>query len=324
MHSNSMSAFVVNFVLSVLIILSLTANGLMLFALRRQKKWRKPCNRMKNVFLTNLALIDLAQTSLGYGVQLGDSLTSTYSLRFCEVSGFFITMCGLVGITIYTMLSIDICLHICLPFKSLSYDYRLPHGLSFIGLVYGSIWAAAPFFGLDGYVNEGKRSCSLKWTPDTATGKSYLISLFVACFAVPVAIIFASFACIHFTLRRSWQHRNSELSATSTASTDKYHRVRRANFRLCFIMASAFLASWTPYAAVAFYIIFAGYDAVPESLLITSAFMAKCSALINPAMYFYVQPEARKIVLNLCRRISGRSKRVIIIIFIAIRRCNID
>lgn len=316
MHSDSMSAFVVNFVLSVLIILSLTANGLMLLALRRQKKRRKPCNRMKNFFLTNLALIDLAQTLLGYGVQLGDSLTSTYSLRFCEVSGFFITMCGLVAITIYTMLSVDICFHICRPIQSLSYDHRLPYGLSFIGLVYGSIWAAAPFFGLDGYVNEGKRSCSLKWTPDTLAGKIYLISLFVACFAVPVTIIFASFACIHVTLRKGWKHRNSELSVTSTASTDKYNRIRRANFRLCFIMSSAFLAAWTPYAVVAFYIIFAGYDAVPESLLVTSAFMAKCSALINPAMYFYVQPEARKIVANFCHCAARRGKITIIIIII--------
>ena len=283
-------------------------NVLMLGTLRKASKIRKAIGA-KNNLLINLAIVDLIQALLGYSVQFVDSLLSTHNLNYCTVSGFAITMCGLVSMTLLTMLSFDISFHICRPFKSMLYEDRLPLILPTLGWLYGFFWAIVPFFGLGGYIVEGEKSCSLKWTQDTLQGKIFILALLFGCFVLPLAIIVTCFVCIHVNTKRTLQ---GGILEKSPKKSRNLKAVQQGNAKLCFFMSFSFIAAWTPYSVVAVIISLSGYDAVPEIILLVAAFMGKCSAIFNPLIFFYIDKASRPYVrriLQLGNIYSRYSKR---------------
>lgn len=300
-----MNAVFFNAVLGVIAILALVLNVFMLYALHRTAK-RETRGSLKNVLLKNISFIGIVVVIFGYSVQLMDSVIHEYKLGFCKVSGFFVTFCGLVSIAFMTILSFDICVHICRPLKGMVYDSRSSKVYILFGWLYGFIWAVAPFFGLDGYIIEGKKSCSMNWVQDSIKAKAYLLLLFFFCYMLPFTIILTCFGCIHLNMKRKL--RLSLSSNSSTKNPSKLFRtVRLGNVKLCFYISVTFLFAWTPYAVISGYIFIYGYNAVPDDLLLGAALAAKCSAIFNPLIYFYYNRTARLYLSNhlACREVES-------------------
>ena len=300
-----MNVFAFHIALGLIIIFAFLLNVLMLSALHSIAK-RKARGKMKHVVLSNLAVAGIVQVILGYCVQLLDSAISKYHMSFCRVSGFVITFCGLVSIAFMTILSFDIAVHICRPLKSILFEYHMSYVLVILGWLYGLLWSVAPFMGMGGYVDEAERSCSLKWVQDTLKGKMFLLSLFLSCYLLPVTIIVTCFACIHVNIKRRVV-RNPAANSSTRNSIKLFNTARRGNLRLCFFMSFSFIFSWTPYAIATGYIVAAGYNTIPEELLLAAALTAKCSSILNPAVYFYFDRAARKYIAALLRKCVSRS-----------------
>lgn len=277
--------------LGLVIVFALAFNSLMLYALRCM---RKQSNRpsLKNFLLKNLGFVGIIQVLFGYCVQLFGSLLYDYSVNLCKASGFFITLCGLVSITFIVILSFDICLHVCHPLKSIVYDSRKPYLFAVFGWLYGLVWAAAPFFGLGGYVVEVQKSCTLSWVQNSIKGKAFMFALFFSCYLLPLTAIGACFGCIHFNTKRKMASNFAAVSSTSNPGR-LIKMVKAGNLRLCFFISFTFILAWTPYAVIGSYTFAVGYYSLPDELVLTAAMTAKCSAIFTPALYFYYNRAAR-------------------------------
>ena len=296
-----------NFALGLIIVFALVLNTMMLCVLRSKAK-RKFRGTVKNFVLSNIAFADIIQVTIGYGLQLIDSIAN-HDHTYCRVSGFVITFCGLASISFMTILSFDICLHICKPLKSIIYEYRMPYVFVAGGWLYGLFWSIMPCFGLGGYVVEAHWSCSLKWTQDTQKGKLFLFCLFFFCYALPVTIIVTSFTCIHFYMKRR-AHQNPASGGCTRNSIKLFKTVRASNLRLCFFISITFILSWTPYSIAAGYVFASGSNSIPHALLLVSAFNAKCASLYNSIVYFYIDIAARKFLYQaLCKCIIVKDRR---------------
>ena len=297
-----------NCALGLLIIFAGLLNILMLCVLRSKAK-QKSRGTVKNFVLCNIAFADIIQVTIGYSFQLVDSTAYNYDLAFCKVSGFVVTFCGLASISFMTILSFDICLHICRPLKSIVYEYSMPYVFVVGGWLYGLFWSMMPFIGIGGYVIEAHWSCSLNWVQDSVKGKLFLLCLFFFCYALPVTIIVTSFFCIHWHVKRR-ARQNPASDGCTCNSTKLFKTVRASNLRLCFFMSTTFILSWTPYSISAGYIVASGSNSIPRELLLVSAFTAKCASLLNPILYFYIDVAARKFLYQvLCKCHISRDRR---------------
>ena len=286
--------------LGLIIVAALLLNVMMLLALRR-KDMKKARGTVKYFVLSNLAFADITQVTLGYCVQLVDSLVYEHSRDFCIVSGFVITFCGLVSIVFMAILSFDICVHICCPLKSITYEHRMPFAFVAVGWVYGFLWSVLPFIQMGGYVHETKWSCSLKWVQYNLKGKLFLYSLFFFCYALPVTIIVTCFGCIHVNIKRKANGDHAANSCTRN-TTRIFRAARTGNLRLCLFISTTFVLAWTPYCIAAGYTVISGYYAVPQELLLLSEVAAKCSSWLNPSVFFYFDRTSRRFLFQLFRK----------------------
>ncbi|XP_023148631.1 opsin-5-like [Amphiprion ocellaris] len=271
--------------------LSWFGNSVVLFVLYRQRTSLQPTD-----FLTlNLAVSDASISVFGYSrgiieifnvFQDGGFLIS--SIWTCQVDGFFTLVFGLSSIHTLTVISITRYIKGCHP----SRVHHISSSSMFLCLLFiwttSGFWSGAPLLGWGSYTDRGYGTCEIDWAKASYSGvyRSYILSILVCCFLVPVLIMLFCYVSIINTVKRG-----NALAAEGDL-TDRQRKIERDVTIVSIVICTAFILAWSPYAVVSMWSAF-GFH-VPNLTSIFTRLFAKSASFYNPLIYFGLSSKFRK------------------------------
>ncbi|KAI3352690.1 hypothetical protein L3Q82_020178 [Scortum barcoo] len=236
--------------------LSWFGNSIVLFVLYRQRATLQPTD-----YLTlNLAISDASISVFGYSRGIieifnvfQDSGYLISSIWTCQVDGFFTLLFGLSSINTLTVISLTRYIKGCHPSRD--------HG-------YGT--------------------CEIDWAKATYSSiyRSYIISILISCFFMPVLIMLFCYVSIINTVKRG-----NALSAEGDL-TDRQRKIERDVTIVSIVICTAFILAWSPYAVVSMWSAW-GFH-VPNLTSIFTRLFAKSASFYNPLIYFGLSSKFRK------------------------------
>ncbi|KAF5294265.1 hypothetical protein FQR65_LT10851 [Abscondita terminalis] len=229
-----------------------------------------------NAILFNLVCGDFLVSIFGIPLTLASAIAQgwIFGKSLCLAYGFFMSVLGIGAIITLTTLSLERYLIITKPFRNASLTR---HGVYILILgiwLYSLLLTVPPLIGWGNYINEGINiSCSVNWEDRSYNSKTYVIFLFIFGLIIPLLIISYSYINIIRKLQKK---------------TTKSKQIKRREKRIAsviFLMITAFLIAWTPYAVMALLIQFGSENIITPSLTVIPALMAKSSICYNPIIY---------------------------------------
>ncbi|XP_048028819.1 opsin 6, group member a [Megalobrama amblycephala] len=271
--------------------LSWFGNSIVIFILFKQRSSLQPTD-----YLTlNLAISDASISVFGYSRGIleifnvfkdnGYLITSVWT---CQVDGFFTLVFGLGSINTLTVISITRYIKGCHPSKAHCItNTTVMMCIIFIWL--GSLfWSGAPILGWGSYTDRGYGTCEIDWVKAnySTIHKSYIISILIFCFFVPVLIMLFSYVSIINTVKRG-----NAMSAEGDL-TDRQRKIERDVTIVSIVICTAFILAWSPYAVVSMWSAW-GFH-VPSLTSIFTRLFAKSASFYNPLIYFGLSSKFRK------------------------------
>ncbi|KAK5873279.1 hypothetical protein PBY51_018331 [Eleginops maclovinus] len=275
--------------------LSWFGNSIVLFVLCRQRSALQPSD-----FLTfNLAVSDASISVFGYSrgiieifnvFQDSDFLIS--SIWTCQVDGFFTLLFGLSSINTLTVISITRYLKGCHPHRA----HHISLGSVFVALVLiwitAAFWAGAPLLGWGSYKDRGYGTCEIDWSKASHSlgSRSYIGSLLLFCFFLPVLLMLFCYVSIINTVKRG-------NAMTGGGLSDRQRKIERDVTIVSIVICTAFILAWSPYAVVSMWSA-CGFH-VPNLTSIFTRLFAKSASFYNPLIYFGLSSKFRRDVAAL-------------------------
>ncbi|XP_030628789.1 opsin 6, group member a [Chanos chanos] len=271
--------------------LSWFGNSIVIFVLFKQRSSLQPTD-----YLTlNLAISDASISVFGYSRGIleifnifkdnGYLITSVWT---CQVDGFFTLVFGLGSINTLTVISITRYIKGCHPNKAhciRSSTIGLCILLIWIGAAF---WSVAPLLGWGSYTDRGYGTCEIDWAKAnySTIHKSYIISILIFSFFIPVLIMLFSYVSIINTVKRG-----NAMSAEGDL-TDRQRKIERDVTIVSIVICTAFILAWSPYAVVSMWSAW-GFH-VPSLTSIFTRLFAKSASFYNPLIYFGLSSKFRK------------------------------
>ncbi|KAJ3609914.1 hypothetical protein NHX12_022008 [Muraenolepis orangiensis] len=289
--------------------LSWFGNSLVIFVLFRQRASLQPTD-----FLTlNLALSDASISVFGYSRGIleifnlfkDDGYLITW-IWTCQVDGFFTLLFGLASINTLTVISVTRYIRGCHPNKAHCISINTI-AISLICIWTGALfWSAAPLLGWGSYTDRGYGTCEIDWSKANYSTiyKSYIVSILISCFVVPVTVMFSSYVSIIKSVKST-----NAMSADGYLSSHQ-RKVERDVTRVSIVICTAFILAWSPYAVVSMWSAW-GFP-VPNTTSIVTRLFAKSASFYNPLIYFGMSSKFRQDVATLlpCARRNRREAAV--------------
>ncbi|KAM9856342.1 opsin 7, group member d [Aulostomus maculatus] len=275
---------------SVFCVLSLMGNCILLLIGHHKRSTLKPAE----FFIINLSISDLGMTLSLFPL----AIPSAFSHRwlFGEITCQLYAMCGvlfgLCSLTNLTALSLVCCLKVCFP------NHGNKFSPSHARLLVAGVWCYALVFAIGPLAQWGHytaepygTACCIDWEAPNHefSAMSYIVCLFVFCYAVPCTIIFFSYTFILLTVRGSRQAVQQHVSP-QTKTTNAHTLIVKLSVAVCI----GFLGAWTPYAAVSMWAAFGDATQVPSTAFAMAAVFAKSSTIYNPMVYLLCKPNFRE------------------------------
>ncbi|XP_077585773.1 opsin 6, group member a [Stigmatopora nigra] len=287
--------------------LSWFGNSLVLFVLYRQRGSLQPTD-----FLTlNLAISDASISVFGYSRGILEIFNIFRDDGFliswiwtCQVDGFFTLLFGLASINTLTVISVTRYIKGCHPNKGYCISMNTI-AISLICIWTGAaFWSTAPLLGWGSYTDRGYGTCEVDWSKAnySTIHKSYIVSILIFCFFIPVMIMLSSYVSIINTVKST-----NAMSAEGYL-TSRQRKVERDVTRISIVICTAFIMAWSPYAVVSMWSAW-GFH-VPSTTSIVTRLFAKSASFYNPLIYFGMSSKFRKDVCNLLP-CAGENKDVI-------------
>ncbi|XP_029925723.1 visual pigment-like receptor peropsin [Myripristis murdjan] len=285
--------------------LSWFGNSLVIFVLYRQRASLQPTD-----FLTlNLAISDASISIFGYSrgileifnILQDDGYLITW-IWTCQIDGFFTLLFGLVSINTLTVISVTRYIKGCHPQKANCISLNTI-AISLICIWTGAFfWSVAPILGWGSYTDRGYGTCEVDWSKANYSTiyKSYIISILISCFLIPVMIMFFCYVSIINMVKNT-------LSADGYL-TARQRKVERDVTRVSIVICTAFIMAWSPYAVVSMWSAW-GFH-VPSTTSIITRLFAKSASFYNPLIYFGMSSKFRKDVSVLLP--CSREKREVV------------
>ncbi|MCI4383254.1 hypothetical protein PGIGA_G00024390 [Pangasianodon gigas] len=236
--------------------LSWFGNSIVIFVLFKQRVTLQPTD-----YLTlNLAISDASISVFGYSRGIleifnvfqdnGYLITSVWT---CQVDGFFTLLFGLGSITTLSAISVTRYIKGCHPSKDRGYG-----------------------------------TCEIDWAKAnySTIHKSYIITILILCFFVPVLIMLFCYVSIINTVKRG-----NAMSADGDL-TDRQRKIERDVTIVSIVVCTAFILAWSPYAVVSIWSA-CGFH-VPSLTSIFTRLFAKSASFYNPLIYFGLSSKFRK------------------------------
>ncbi|XP_053189296.1 opsin-5-like [Scomber japonicus] len=287
--------------------LSWFGNSLVMFVLYRQRAALQPTD-----FLTlNLAISDASISVFGYSRGILEIFNifkdNGYLITWiwtCQVDGFFTLLFGLASINTLTVISVTRYIKGCHPNKGFCISMNTI-AISLICIWTGAMfWSVAPLLGWGSYTDRGYGTCEVDWSKAnySTIHKSYIISILIFCFFIPVMIMLFSYVSIINTVKST-----NAMSADGFLTT-RQRKVERDVTRISIVICTAFIMAWSPYAVVSMWSAW-GFH-VPSTTSIITRLFAKSASFYNPLIYFGMSSKFRKdiAVLLPC---TGEHKEVV-------------
>ncbi|XP_067269173.1 opsin 7, group member d [Pseudorasbora parva] len=271
-------------------ILSLLGNGILLLVAYRKRSSLKPAE----FFIINLSISDLGMTVSLFPLAIPSAFAHKW--LFGELACLCYAVCGVLfglsSLTNLTALSSVCCLKVCYP------NYGNKFSYSHACLMIVGVWCYAMVFAIGPLANWGHygpepygTACCIDWYApgQDALSMSYIICLFLFCYALPLTIILLSYILILITVRESRQAVQQHVSP-QTKTTNAHILIVKLSVAVCI----GFLIAWSPYAIVAMWAAFGEADNVPPIAFAFAAIFAKSSTIYNPVVYLVFKPNFRK------------------------------
>ncbi|XP_071595263.1 visual pigment-like receptor peropsin isoform X2 [Heliangelus exortis] len=236
--------------------LSWFGNSIVIFVLYKQRHVLQPTD-----YLTfNLAVSDASISVFGYSrgiieifnVFRDDGFIIT-SIWTCQIDGFLTLLFGLASINTLTVISVTRYIKGCHPERDRMYG-----------------------------------TCEIDWAKANFSTiyKSYIVSIFICCFFLPVTVMVFSYVSIINTVKLS--HTLAGLGDP----TDRQRRMERDVTRVSIVICTAFIIAWSPYAVIS---IWSAYGhPVPNLTSILASLFAKSASFYNPIIYFGMSSKFRR------------------------------
>lgn len=283
--------------------LSWFGNSIVLFVLIKQRSTLQSTD-----YLTfNLAISDASISVFGYSRGIieifnifKDNGYLISSIWTCQVDGFFTLLFGLSSINTLTIISVTRYIKGCHPNRA----HLITNTTIFICLVLiwlGAVfWSVAPLVGWGSYTDRGYGTCEIDWAKASYSTiyKSYIISILISCFFIPVLVMLFCYISIINTVKRG-----NALSSEGDL-TDRQRKIERDVTIVSIVICTAFILAWSPYAVVSMWSAW-GFH-VPSLTSIFTRLFAKSASFYNPLIYFGLSSKFRKDVAILlpCTRES--------------------
>ncbi|KPP79517.1 opsin-5-like [Scleropages formosus] len=209
-----------------------------------------------------------------------------------KVDGFLTLLFGLASINTLTIISITRYIKGCHPAQAHCINKKNILGsLAFIWVT-AVFWSGAPLLGWGSYTDRGYGTCEVDWAKATYSTiyKSYIISILICCFFVPVLVMLFSYVSIINMVKKSNNIAEGYL-------TNRQRKVEKDVTRVSIVICTAFILAWSPYAVVSLWSAW-GFH-VPGLTSIFTRLVAKSASFYNPLIYFGMSPKFRRDVCML-------------------------
>ncbi|KAB0345263.1 hypothetical protein FD755_012475 [Muntiacus reevesi] len=266
-------------------------NATVLVATLRYRKLRQPLNYiLVNVSLGGFiycifsVFIVFINSCYGYFV---------FGRHVCALEAFLGCAAGLVIGWSLAFLAFERYIIICKPFGNFRFSSK--HAL----IVVVATWiigvgvSIPPFFGWSRFLPEGLQcSCGPDWyTVGTKYYSEYYTwFLFIFCYIVPLSLICFSYSQLLGALR-AVAAQQQESASTQKAEREVSHMV--------VVMVGSFCLCYTPYAALAMYIVNNRNHGVDLRLVTIPAFFSKSACVYNPIIYCFMNKQFRACIMEM-------------------------
>ncbi|XP_046555078.1 opsin-5-like [Haliotis rubra] len=247
-------------------------------------------------YIVNLAISDLGHPLMGYPM----TIAATFSHRWtfgkigCDINGFLGFYFGVNSMTTLGVMSLVRYVSVKRP-ALVQVHNRWKVITSLLAIhSYAFFWAITPLAGWGMYdVERYGLSCTLLWSHPN---KSYLLSSFVFCLALPISAMAFSYISI---------------TSISTATRQKMLRWKQNTrwkqwslqelrlLKVTILMLSVFVLAWTPYAIVSMIEAFASNVTIPMYVSLVPALCAKASHILDPLIYFGMNKKFKRLMPSL-------------------------
>nr|KAG5713827.1 hypothetical protein BaRGS_024454 [Batillaria attramentaria] len=171
-------------------------NGMALVVFAKHKHLRTPTNS----FVMALCGCDLFMCLIGMPI------AATYSWRMrpieseavCVFDAFAVYFLGLSSMYLLAAISVDRYIVIVRPLASSSVTHRMSSLAIGMCFLFGLFWTTMPLLGWNRYTQEGIGvQCSVEWESGDSAVTSYIFSIFVFCFLLPLTVMVFCYANIY-------------------------------------------------------------------------------------------------------------------------------
>ncbi|XP_064365511.1 opsin-5-like isoform X2 [Dromaius novaehollandiae] len=282
---------IIGFYLLALGWLSWFGNSIVIFVLYKQRALLQPTD-----YLTfNLAVSDASISVFGYSrgiieifnVFRDDGFIIT-SIWTCQVDGFLTLLFGLASINTLTVISVTRYIKGCHPERGHCISNSSMTVALILIWIAAFFWSAAPLLGWGSYTDRMYGTCEIDWAKANFSTiyKSYIVSIFIFCFFLPVIVMIFSYVSIINTVKLS--HVLTGLGDP----TDRQRRMERDVTRVSIVICTAFIIAWSPYAVISIWS--ACGHSVPNLTSILASLFAKSASFYNPIIYFGMSSKFRR------------------------------
>ena len=250
----------------------------------------------RDVFIISLCVSDLLKAASGYSLEVNWSIghrlctrkDHIISNKECEIIGFSITFLGLVSFSHFAGVAFQRCAN--LRFASKAFVRSLPLKSVWYVIIpswlYGLFWSVLPLLGWSSYrpMNERLHLCGPNLDTNNkaaeASVKSFLISLLIFGFVIPLFVILICSSFIYQSLR-NMTTRGQIMEYLRTKRLAKQKHVKKECI-MGGLMIGAFVIFWSPFA----YSLCLISLRIPVSsdMLQVSSILGKSSSLLNPML----------------------------------------
>ncbi|XP_075047949.1 visual pigment-like receptor peropsin [Mixophyes fleayi] len=248
----------------------------------------------QDLLMFNLAVSDAGISIFGYSrgiVELFHGLGNDYflvtSLWTCNVDGFLILLFGLISINTLTVISLLRYVKGCQPHQAYKVDKHYVSVAIIVIWISAIFWAGSPLLGWGSFTERKYGTCEIDWSLATSSTpyKCYVIGVFLSGFFIPVTIMFFCYVSIIRAVHKS--HRSSQGGDISQRQLTMERDITRVSFVIC----TAFLLAWSPYAVISMWSA-CGYH-VPALTSVVATLLAKSASFYNPIIYLGLSPKFR-------------------------------
>ena len=201
--------------LLLITVVGIIENSIVLYIYINTKVLRSPTN----TFIVAIAIADLLMAVFATPFAAYSGLKGYWALGdvMCTFEGWFVYCFGLSSMYLLTAVSVDRYIVIAKPMKATMITHRvavIAVGICFAG---GLFWSVMPLLGWSSYGQEPCMfACGLKWTEPSVANKTYIICIFIFCFAIPVGIMTYCYCRVYMTVGTSACQKYSKTSVART------------------------------------------------------------------------------------------------------------